>query len=127
MVFLQKASRELPENIDDINNVELGIYNQASASNTNTSIIRGQWWQAPFQFHRKWLHLLLKSRGQLAVAAQLLFQPRRKLTAAFGQSGRKIGGRLGAILANDLPVPITKHCLNRHRFPGVLLAFSVVL
>ena len=68
LVFLQKASGELSENIYDINNVELGVYNQASASNTNTSIIRGQWWQAPFQFHRKWLHLLLKSRRQLAVA-----------------------------------------------------------
>jgi hypothetical protein len=51
----------LPENLNDVEDVELGIYNQRSTCNEETSIIARQSGQASIQFRRKPPHFLLQS------------------------------------------------------------------
>ena len=50
---------QLPKNIDDIENIELGIYNQPPTSHEDTNIIAGQRRQPSFQFLGEPVHFLL--------------------------------------------------------------------
>src|SRR5712692_8094846 len=82
--------------------------------------------QLAFQLHRARLHSLLQSWRQGAVALQLLFQSRRQISAALGESRRQIRVFARVVARNQFAIVRAKFVLA-FLFPMAFIVIAVLL